>query len=109
MTTATIFRSKGHTVGFEVSGHALAGEEGNDIVCSAISALSQTALMGIVELLRLECAYEVAYGNIYCMLGSGVTGQEEEKAEIIFDTMALGLRSIAENYKENLKVIEKEV
>lgn len=109
MTTVSIFRLGGKAVGFEASGHSMAGEAGSDIVCSAISALTQTALIGIVEYLKLECAFEVKEADVYCMLSRDVTAQDVEKAEIIFETMAMGLRSIAENYKENLKVIEKEV
>lgn len=109
MTAVNLFRSEGKLVGFEAIGHSMAGEYGSDIVCSAISALTQTALMGIIEYLKLECAYEVKDAEIYCMLSNDITESDAEKAEIIFETMAMGLRSIAENYKENLKVTEKEV
>ena len=109
MTTVNIFRSEGKIVGFEALGHAMAGEEGSDIVCSAVSALTQTALMGIIGYLKLECAYEVAEAEVYCMLSNDVADKDVEKAEIIFETMVMGLCSIAKNYKENLKVIEKEV
>ena len=39
MTRIRLLGSPGNLKGFEVSGHAGAGTEGNDLVCAAISAL----------------------------------------------------------------------
>lgn len=109
MTEALLFRSRGRLVGFECRGHAGAGESGQDIVCSAVSALTITTINGLIELLKLSCAVDTDDGRLYCMLDSEVNGNELEKAELLLETMALGLRSIAEEYGRNLKISEREV
>lgn len=109
MIKVVIFRADGNIAGFEAQGHAGAGETGYDIVCSAVSALTQTAIMGLVELLKLDCAYEIEDGRAYCMLSQSIDGAHKEKAEIILKTMVMGLESIAQNYKDNLRMIEREV
>ena len=40
---------QGRLCGFIVEGHADYAEEGSDIVCAAVSALTQTALLGIIR------------------------------------------------------------
>lgn len=45
MTRATVLCGPaGRLVGFHTEGHAGAGDAGHDLVCSAISALTQTAV-----------------------------------------------------------------
>lgn len=41
MTRITLFRSRSHAIGFEAEGHTGYAEEGSDIVCAAVSALTQ--------------------------------------------------------------------
>ena len=43
---------QGRLCGFIVEGHADYAEEGSDIVCAAVSALTQTALLGIMPVKR---------------------------------------------------------
>ncbi|HWQ57922.1 MAG TPA: ribosomal-processing cysteine protease Prp [Clostridia bacterium] len=109
MTEATFFRCGGRMAGFEAQGHADSAEEGEDIVCAGISALTQAALIGIREYLGIDCAWEIADGYLYCMLPSDIGEKEWREAEIILETMALGLGSLAETYGTFLKLIEREV
>ena len=56
MTRVLIFKKKDRISGFEISGHTGYAEEGSDIVCSAVSSVSQMALLGVDsnEIARLE-------------------------------------------------------
>ena len=45
--------------GYKVSGHAGYSEEGSDIVCSAVSALTQAPLLGLEKHLKLNPSYVV--------------------------------------------------
>ena len=50
MITITMHRDKkDRYTGFTIKGHADYDEAGSDIVCAAVSALSQTALLGIMQ------------------------------------------------------------
>ncbi len=109
MTTITLFSKEGGLVGFEARGHSGFALSGSDIVCSAVSALTIAAVNGLTELLHLPAAVEMTDGHLYAMLDKGVAGDDLEKARIILDTMALGLRSIAETYEDSLKIIERKV
>ena len=40
MTTITFYKSEGHYYGFEEQGHTGYGESGEDILCSALSAMT---------------------------------------------------------------------
>lgn len=109
MTEVCIFRSRGSIVGFQAKGHTGYAEEGNDIVCSAVSALTQSAVLGITELLKLNAAVSVHKGDLYCMLEENIRSGDLESAQLILETMRLGLESVSDNYDRYLKIVEKEV
>jgi uncharacterized protein YsxB (DUF464 family) len=50
MINITVHHEKGH-MKIEAKGHALYNE-GNDIVCAAVSAIIQTAVLGLAEIAR---------------------------------------------------------
>ena len=106
MTRVTIFRQKGRIAGFSADGHTGFAEEGEDIVCSAVT---QTAVLGITEVLELPAAVEFDEARLYCMLEKGIAEAAWQKAELILETMAVGLRSIADSYGDYIKIIEREV
>ena len=109
MTTVTIFRSKGQFVGFEASGHTGYSEEGSDIVCSAVSALTQGALIGLTEVLGLHPTIRHSDAGLSCRLEDGISESGLEKADLILKTMALSLRSAAATYGDYIKIVEREV
>lgn len=95
--------------GFRCDGHTGYAAQGADIVCSAVSALTQAAANGITEVLKLPAAVEAQDASFYVMLDRSVMGEPLEKAQIILQTMALGLRSIADTYGDYIKIFEREV
>ena len=52
MTTITVFYRGERIAGFRAKGHSGYAESGSDIVCAAVSAITQTACLGLME--RLE-------------------------------------------------------
>ena len=54
MTTAKFLFSDDVIISFELSGHSGAGEEGTDIVCSAISSAVYMAANTIIEIMKLN-------------------------------------------------------
>ena len=49
MTVITVLKKHGRLVGFEAKGHSGYAEAGEDIVCAAVSAVMQTAVIGILK------------------------------------------------------------
>ena len=102
---------QGHFVGFHVNGHAGYAKHGEDIVCSAVSALTQTIVLGLTEHLHLEAGISVdeECGEMHCVLSQSCSKTECEQAEILFSTLYLGLCSIQESYSKYLKITQREV
>ena len=109
MVEVTVFSHAGMTCGFSLKGHADRGEYGSDIVCAAISAVSQTAILGITDVLKSQAGIVRESGNCSCILRETASAEEREKAAIIFDTMVCGLRSIRESDPKALKFSHREV
>ena len=109
MITVTALREQGTVVGFNVSGHAEMGEYGEDLVCAAVSAVVQTAILGISEVCRIQAGVSIEEGQTSCILEKGVTEDEQKRAAIVFDTMLAGLKSIQASYPKTLKFRNKEV
>jgi hypothetical protein len=104
----------GRTVGFSSTGHANHGEAGEDIVCSAISALTQTCYLGLVQVVGLKAGKDFAYSideeeGMHCVLADDTRGEQLDRAELLFLTMKAGLSSIQESYRKSLKIRHREV
>lgn len=109
MTEITVFTKGKKTIGFNASGHCGYAAAGEDIVCAAVSAVMQTAVLGVTRIAGCQAAFEMKDGELYLMLDKSVKGKQLQQAELILRTMLLGLRSIQEEYSNYLKLIEKEV
>lgn len=96
-------------MGFEATEHAGYAHEGSDIVCSAVSALTITAVNGMTEYLKLPVGVESGDGYLYCELGADVSEADWQRAEILLETMILGLKAIARDYGDYLSTTEREV
>ena len=100
MTEITVFLKGGKPIGFDAHGHTGYAECGEDIVCAAVSAITQTAAMGVSELVRCPAALEIKDGGLYLMLEKTVKGSKLQQAELILGTMLLGLRSVEQDYSD---------
>ena len=109
MTRITLFRSRSHAIGFEAEGHTGYAEEGSDIVCAAISALTQGAVIGLKEVIGLEIALDISDGYMYCMLPKKISAAQQHDAELILNTMAASIASLAETNGDYMKLTDREV
>lgn len=102
MIEIRIFRdAQGAVVGFRVSGHARAAAHGKDIVCAAVSALTQTCLLGVGEYLGRDVDYHVASGNLSVELKQ----EPDALTSAIFETMILGLTEIEKIHPKNVRIL----
>jgi len=83
----------------EISGHAGYAEPGKDIVCAAVTALTQTLIQSIENLTddKIECRIspgkaEIEYRNL------------SEKSKTLVDSFFIGICLIAEEFPEHVKV-----
>jgi len=109
MIDIVLKRRNGSIVALESRGHALYCESGKDIVCAAVSALIQAAVLGLIDYAKLDIGSEITDGNVYFTLDSNIAPDERVKADAILETMRLGLVSIQQGYSEFIQIVEKEV
>lgn len=111
MIHATFFRKSGDLIGYEIKGHAEYAKEGQpDIVCSAVSALAQTAVIGLTEVATIPAEWFIEEsGKLYCRISDDIDQQQAERSALLMGTLKAGLVSIAEAYPRYLKISIKEV
>ena len=108
MATVTVNYRCGRPAGFRAKGHTGYASSGEDIVCAAVSALTQTAYLGLAEYVGGVTA-EQSDGELRVSLPEALSPEGQRAAELILGTMLLGLGSIEENYSDYLKIVKKEV
>lgn len=94
--------STGDITGFSVTGHANTAPHGEDIVCAGISALTQTAILGLQNHLGRTCKLDIASGKLnleLCDAPDGLT-------DAILETMVLGLMEIAKINSQSVRMVE---
>jgi uncharacterized protein YsxB (DUF464 family) len=109
MVAVTVFTHAGRAVGFLLKGHAGYGEQGEDLACAGISAITQTALLGITDVLKITAKVTLEEGNALCLLSEDTPEGEREKADVVIRTMEAGLRSLLSGYPKALKLSHREV
>ncbi|HJC11225.1 MAG TPA: ribosomal-processing cysteine protease Prp [Candidatus Blautia merdigallinarum] len=108
MIKVTIYQSsEGKISGFAVQGHAGYAESGSDIVCAAVSVLTQNTVNSIEEFTEDGFSVDVdeKEGGLYLKMEPGYSG----KSKLLLDSLILGLQGIEEEYMDYLDVIFEEV
>ncbi|WP_369710412.1 ribosomal-processing cysteine protease Prp [Leptotrichia sp. HSP-334] len=107
MIKIKIKREKNRIVYFKISEHADYANHGEDIVCAAVSSVSQMTLNGILEILKLngKVKYEIdESGKLICDLqNSNLSDEEFKKVDILTESMYSYLKDIVYEYKEFVK------
>ena len=110
MVKVEFVRRSGNIVSFKIQGHAMPKEAKLDVdlICAAISAISQTTVIGIEEVLKIKAKYEIEDGFLNFNL-ENQTLEDIERCQVLLETMMLGLTSIEINNSDNIKVETGEV
>lgn len=111
MTNVTILKKESNILGFVVSGHSGYAEFGSDIVCSAISTLSQSACVGLENVLNLNPIIKIDEKNAYlsCSLPKNLNNVQFEKAQIVLNTFEQSVKLLLIGDKKLKKYINLEV
>ena len=91
----------GRIRGFEAKGHAGAGPKGNDIVCAAVSVLTDSVFLGLDRHLKREMEWDADSGDISVRLKEA----PDELTEAILATLVLGLTEIQKIYPDRLRIL----
>ena len=107
MTKVTILQnSKNECVGFDVCGHAGYADEGEDIVCAAISILVINTMNAIEIYTDTQFQQDVGETSIQYRIE-----KPSKETTLLLNTMILGLQSLEENeiYTDYIDLIFEEV
>ena len=109
MTDIKITRKNNSIVEVTASGHTGYGESGEDIVCAGVSTLIQSALLGLLQVAKINVSYKVneEKGSLSIVLPQRLTAEARHDADVILNTMLCGLQDFYTEYSDfiNLEVI----
>ncbi len=128
MIRAKIISNKDNIIGFVIDNHAMPGDrdfqsdislvgEAFDMVCNSVSVLSQSVLIGIDEVLKLNCTYEMADGYLKLDL-TDFSEEELVQVQVLLKTFEKSLESVISSLdqmfgtikrKEYIKLVKEEV
>lgn len=109
MIRVTVWQRGGQgPAGIRASGHAGAGPEGHDLVCSAVSALMITGVNALSEIADIAVDVASKDGLVDFVLPQTLSAQQRYAANIILRTIVLGLSDIQRSYPAHLNIQWKE-
>ena len=91
----------------EVKGHAnYSNSENGDIVCASVSSVVQTALLGLLNVVKLDIPFKRSNGYLSFEIPSDLTKEQYIMIDAILNTMVEGLKDIQESFKKFVKMEE---
>ena len=93
----------GQIIECHFQGHAGAAPYGEDIVCAAISMLSQTSILGLHEVAQQAMEYQMEDRELHILLSDPII----ESGQAILETMLLGIKNVADQYSDFVRVSEQ--
>ena len=103
-------RSDGALIGSQTEGHTGYAHAGADIVCAAISALTQSTLNGLQNVLKAPVMFEIddRRAFIEAELTPEASEEQIQQAQLLLVTLLEGLQAIQRGYPRNVRIIFKE-
>lgn len=109
MVKVILFKQNQKTIGFETKGHANTVKPGElDLVCAAISMLTQTIVESLVKVAGLkeeDLKYKMEDG--YLSLEPDPSYEKNTKIQVIFSVLETGLDLLVESYGKSIEVIQE--
>ena len=109
--TVTFFRRPdGALTGYRAEGHTGYAEAGEDIVCAAVSALTQATLNGLKNVLKAPVMFDIddAAATLEARLTPEATEAQIRQAQLLLRTLLEGLQAIQRSYPRNVRIFFEE-
>ncbi len=104
-----VFKQKeDYIVAFNINGHSGYAEEGYDIICSAVSALSQSVVIGIEEVLNIKVNYHMDNGFLSLSMEDSSL-EDIKNCQVLLKTMLKSFQSMKLAYGDYINVKIEEV
>ena len=110
-TAVAFYREPGGTlVGYRAEGHTCYAEAGSDIVCAAVSALTQATLNGLQSVLKAPVISTIddRSASLEAILAPEATEEQRRQAQLLLRTLLEGLQAIERSYPRNVRIFFEE-
>ena len=87
----------------KICGHANYAEYGKDIVCSAVSTLTQTLIASLEKLKDDDFGYRAEAGNVNIVFGEDLS----EIAQLLIKSFFIGANGVAAAYPDYVTVTDR--
>lgn len=110
MIEINIEKEKDKIVAIEACGHSGYAEAGKDIVCSAVSTLTQTLINGLIEVVGINVSYEIDEKKPYLSvrLPKKLSADKMKESQILMLSTYLGLKNVLIGHEKFIKIKEKQ-
>ena len=106
MTKIVFSKNKqGDFYGFVAKGHAGGGEVGYNIYCATISAITQTAVIGLEDVCKVKVQVKMKDGYLSAFISE--TDAAKESCRVVFKTLNLGLESFKSENPKYIQIFEE--
>ena len=105
--TKIVFQKQGEDfVRIECEGHTGYAEHGEDIVCAALSALVQGAVLGVLRVAGVKADYRIdeENGSLRLVIPKGIDDDAKHDCNVILKTLHESVKDLAKGYSEFIKV-----
>ena len=106
MTRCEFFTEDDRITGFSVSGHSGYAEQGQDIVCAAVSAVVSMAEATINDVCGAKAKVRVKDEDARITLTLPTSCDEEESVQAVLAGMLLYLCNLRDEYPDYIEVLE---
>ena len=106
MTQVFVYKKDKHIARVVCDGHTGYGKEGEDIVCAALSSIVQTAVLGLVSVaaVNIDLRRDDKKGYLEFTLPDDLNQTKRQNADVILDTMLLGITDLYEAWSDFIEL-----
>ncbi len=110
MINITIVKKNQDIITIEAKGHSGYAPVGSDIVCSAISVLTQNLINSLQKILKITPVYRIdeSIPFLTVSIPNDISKEDYEKAQILVKSAVLGIRDVADSYSKYIRIKEKQ-
>lgn len=103
-------RADGTLIGYRAQGHTGYAEAGQDIVCAAVSALTQSTLNGLRSVLKAPVMFDIddQGASLEVELTPEASKEQVAQAQLLLVTLLEGLQAIERSYPRNVRIFFEE-
>lgn len=107
MITIRLKRSDDHRIiALSVTGHSGYAAKGADIICAGVSAVVLTTVLGLQDVLGIDCEGIQVDGELHCSLPRDLLPEMADSADLLLQTMLVGLTALAEAHADYVRILD---